>query len=253
VISARSAEEPERRWRLVELARMAGVSPQQVRNYIDIGLLPPVERTASGYRIFTARHAEALVTVRRVAAGHGWERARIIMNAVHEGDVAAALAAVDAGHADLARERADVAAAAEAFAAAAAAEPPPASRRNALIGQLARAIGVRPPVLRLWEQRGLLHPIRDRATGYRIFEPAEQRTAHLIAVLRRGNVPFAIVHPVVETMRATGSTTRALAELARRDTEIQQTSRRRLQGSAALLAYLDHGSANARGLTGPPQ
>jgi DNA-binding transcriptional MerR regulator len=89
--------------------------------------------------------------------------------------------------------------------------------------------------------------------GYRIFEPAEQRTAHLIAVLRRGNVPFAIVHPVVETMRGTGSTTRALAELARRDKEIQQTSRRRLQGSAALLAYLDHESGNAQGLTGPPQ
>jgi DNA-binding transcriptional MerR regulator len=194
------------------------------------------------------------VTVRQVAAGHGWERARIIMNAVHEGDVAAALAAVDAGHADLTRERAGIAAAAEAFAAAAAADPPPASRRNALIGQLARAIGVRPPVLRLWEQRGLLHPIRDRATSYRIFEPAEQRTAHLIAVLRRGDVSFAIVHPVVETMRTTGSTTRgALAELARRDKEIQQTSRRRLQGSAALLAYLDHESGNARGLTGAPQ
>jgi DNA-binding transcriptional MerR regulator len=228
---------------------MAGVSPQQVRNYIDIGLLPPVERTASGYRIFTGRHVEALVTVRQVAAGHGWERARVIMNAVHRGDAGTALAAVDAGHADLARERAGIVAAAEAFAAAAA-DPPPASRRNALIGQLARAIGVRPPVLRLWEQRGLLHPIRDGATGYRIFEPAEQRTAHLIAVLRRGNVPFAIVHPVVETMRATGSTTRALAELARRDQEIQQASRRRLQGSAALFAYLDHAEDE---FTGPPQ
>jgi ubiquinone/menaquinone biosynthesis C-methylase UbiE len=66
----------------------------------------------------------------------------MIMSAVHRGDVGTALATIDAGHAELARDRVDVAAAAEAFAAAAA-DPGPTSRRTALIGQVARAVGVR--------------------------------------------------------------------------------------------------------------
>lgn len=229
------------RWRLAELARLAGVSPQQIRNYLDAGLLPSVERTASGYRIFTERHADALVTARLVAAGHGWQRARLIMSAVHRGDVEEALAAIDASHGELAHERAEITTATEAFATVATA-PSPASRRNALIGQVARDVGVRAPVLRLWERRGLLRPSRAPASGYRIFDPAEQRIAHLVAVLRRGNVPFSIVHPVVETLRASGSPSRALAELARRDRDIQQASRRRLQASAAVSAYLDRRS-----------
>ncbi|HKS49906.1 MAG TPA: MerR family DNA-binding transcriptional regulator [Amycolatopsis sp.] len=55
--------------RTVDLARRAGISTQQVRNYVDAGFLPPVERTASGYRAFTDRHAEAIIVARRVAAG----------------------------------------------------------------------------------------------------------------------------------------------------------------------------------------
>jgi DNA-binding transcriptional MerR regulator len=32
----------------VDLARLAGVSAQQIRNYADAGILPPVPRTAVG-------------------------------------------------------------------------------------------------------------------------------------------------------------------------------------------------------------
>ena len=41
------------RLRATDLARRGGVSVQQVRNYVDQGVLPPVERLPSGYRVFT--------------------------------------------------------------------------------------------------------------------------------------------------------------------------------------------------------
>ncbi|WP_037676124.1 MerR family DNA-binding transcriptional regulator, partial [Streptomyces afghaniensis] len=41
----------ERRLRPVDLARLAGVSTQQIRNYEDAGVLPPAARTESGYRV----------------------------------------------------------------------------------------------------------------------------------------------------------------------------------------------------------
>ncbi|GGS57418.1 MerR family transcriptional regulator [Actinokineospora fastidiosa] len=223
--------------RLVELARIAGVTPQQVRNYLDQGFLPPAERAPNGYRVFTQAHADALVTTRALAAGHGWGAAREIMNAVHTGQTAVALALVDSGHAELARERAHIAAATAAFAEVAATPTPP-TRPDVRIGDLARDIGVKTPVLRQWESRGLLVPSRDR-TGYRVYDPAEQRIAHLIAVLRRGDYPFPIIEAVITTLRATGDPTRARTELARRDRDVHHQSLARLRGSAALLSYLD--------------
>ena len=225
------------RWRLVDLAAQAGITEQQVRNYLAAGLLPPAGRAGNNYRVLTDHHADALRTVRALAAGHGWARTRVILTAVHDGDIAAALAAVDDSHADLARERATIAAAVRAFTLAADAAAP-AVRRRARIGQVAADIGVRTSVLRLWEQRGLLRPERDPATGYRVYGPAEQRAARLVAVLRAGGFAFPIIDDAIATMRADGGLTQALAHLSRRDEQVHRNSVRRLHASAALHSYL---------------
>jgi DNA-binding transcriptional MerR regulator len=227
----------ERRWRLVDLAELGGVTEQQVRNYVAAGFLPPAERAANNYRVFTDHHADALRTVRALADGHGWPRARTILAAVHRGDIAAALAAVDDSHAELARERATIAAATRAFTQAAGGAAP-AIRRRARIGQVAADVGVRTPVLRLWERRGLLQPERDAATGYRDYGPAEQRAAHLVAVLRAGGFAFPIIDAAIATLRSTGSLEHALVHLSRRDDQVHRLSQRRLRASAALHAYL---------------
>ena len=226
-----------RRWRLVELARLAGVTDQQIRNYLAAGLLPSAARTASNYRIFTDQHADALRTARALAAGHGWPCANAVLAAVHSDDIPAALAALDESHAELARERARIAATVEAFTRAAD-SPVPAVRRPARIGRVAADIGVRTPVLRLWERRGLVRPDREPTTGYRLYGPTEQRAAHLIAVLRTGGVPFTIIGPVIVALRTSGSTTSALAELRRREEQVHHVSRGRLAATAALDAYL---------------
>nr|WP_240942763.1 MerR family DNA-binding transcriptional regulator [Planosporangium thailandense] len=87
------------------MAQAAGISVQQVRNYVELGILPPTARTASGYRIFTDDHAAALTVARRLADGHGWTRTRQIMRAVHDGDLDTVLAVLDASHAEAGRDR----------------------------------------------------------------------------------------------------------------------------------------------------
>lgn len=57
------------RLRVVDVAATAGISTQQVRNYLDEGVLPPVERTPSGYRVLTVGHVRALAVLRRMARG----------------------------------------------------------------------------------------------------------------------------------------------------------------------------------------
>ncbi|HZB34268.1 MAG TPA: MerR family transcriptional regulator [Streptosporangiaceae bacterium] len=243
-------EPVEGRLRAIELARMAGISVQQVRNYVELGILPPVERTASGYRIFTVHHASALAVARRLADGHGWARTRLIMRAVHEGDLDAALATLDRSHAELDRERAEMANLLGAFETLVTSPyaADPIRLHGIRIGEVARAIGARPSLLRLWEQRGLLRPSRERATGYRVYDESELRRAHVVALLRRGNYSFPVIEAVLDEMRTTGSPERVLAELAKRERELRGRSLRRLRASAALYGYLEQTETAARSL-----
>ncbi|MCZ7423220.1 MerR family DNA-binding transcriptional regulator [Verrucosispora sp. WMMA2121] len=228
------------RLRAVDLAATAGVSVQQVRNYVDLGVLPPVERTPSGYRIFTDAHARALAVARSVADGHGWTRTREIMTAVHRGDLPTALASLDAGHAELDRERAEIRMVLGAFETVVGSprRPTAVPRRAVRVGVVADLVGVRTSQLRLWEARGLLRPVREAGTGYRVYDEAEQRAAQVVALLRRGAYPFEIITAVLDEMRTTGSSQRVRAELARREQELHRRSRRRLAASAILHDYL---------------
>jgi DNA-binding transcriptional MerR regulator len=227
------------RLRAIDVARDAGISVQQVRNYEALGVLPPFERTAGNYRIFTAEHVAAVRVVRLLSDGHGWERTRTIMRAVHAGDVEAALSTVDSGHAELDRERAEIARVLGAFAAVAAPKPPAASKvARYRIGAVADAVGARTSALRLWERYDLLRPARERGTGYRVYDEAELHRARVVALLRRGNYPIAIVRAVIDEMRTSGSPDRLRAELARREQDLHHRSRLRLRASAALYDYL---------------
>src|SRR5437763_1875924 len=94
--------------RTIDLAQAGQISVQQVRNYEVSGFIPPAARSPSGYRLYTEKHRVALTTARSLVRGYGWQRARAIMQAVHEGTLAAALALIDARHADLAGQRLQV-------------------------------------------------------------------------------------------------------------------------------------------------
>src|SRR5579883_186005 len=95
----------QRHLRTSDLARAGGISVQQVRNYEASGFIPPAGRSPSGYRLYTQHHLAALQTVRRLVRGYGWQRTRTIMQAVYQGNLSRALAAIDEYHAELARKR----------------------------------------------------------------------------------------------------------------------------------------------------
>src|SRR5689334_4285911 len=88
-----------------DLALSGHMSVQHVRNYEASGLLPQAQRSPSGYRLYTQQHLAALQTVKRMVPGYGWQRMPAIMQALHRGDLFAALAMIDERHAELARKR----------------------------------------------------------------------------------------------------------------------------------------------------
>ena len=69
-----------------EAARRAGVSPKAVRLYEARGILPPAERTESGYRTYGDRDVELLRFVRRARAlGLRLEEIRRILDLQRQG------------------------------------------------------------------------------------------------------------------------------------------------------------------------
>lgn len=224
------------RLRITDLSRANGLSVQQIRNYVELGLLPPVERRPNGYRVFTTGHAEALTTARTLIAGYGWQTAQTVLRAVHHNDVPAALAVVDHSHAALDHERIQVAAMLEALGG----ELPPRLRihRPLHIGDAAAAVGVRPSALRVWERRGLLSPGRDRATGYRVYDQTQLTRARVITMLRRSRYSVAAVHEVMAAMVA-GDPARTRTALTSRQRDLDRASVLRVRATAALYRYLE--------------
>lgn len=55
----------ERRYRIAEVADRTGFSTPTLRYYEEIGLLPPAERTPSGYRVYDDRAVDRLRFVAR--------------------------------------------------------------------------------------------------------------------------------------------------------------------------------------------
>ncbi|OPF80154.1 MerR family transcriptional regulator [Streptomyces antioxidans] len=236
--------------RPVDLARMAGVSTQQIRNYVDAGVLPPATRTSAGYRRLDDRHRRALVTYRAMMPGYGAETARAVMRAVHDEDVALALTLVNAEHAALHDQRLSLEAAAKALEAVAEQTPDTSapSRSGPLrIGEVAARLGLRTSALRVWESAGLLRPRRDRSTGYRVYGPHDVRDARMVDLLRQVRYPLPQIRPVLEGLRRTGSSEALRAVIARRQEGIARRAAAMLEGSCRLHHYLtENGSAEDR-------
>ncbi|WP_031478081.1 MerR family transcriptional regulator [Streptomyces bicolor] len=229
----------DERLRPVDLARLAGISTQQVRNYEEAGILPPAARTASGYRTFTGVHRRALLTYRALRRGYGPVTAAGIMRAVHAGAVPAALALVDAAHAALHQERAALRATSEALETLAGAPPAELPRSGLRIGEVAALLGVRTSALRVWEAAGLITPERERGTRYRVYRPVDVRDTRLIHTLRRSHYLLGQIRPVLDGLRREGSSEALRAAIATRGEALTARTRAMLSGAGRLDDYLE--------------
>ncbi|MFD7586440.1 TioE family transcriptional regulator [Kitasatospora sp. NPDC059811] len=244
-----------------DLARGHGLSAQAVRNYERDGFLPPAERTASGYRIYTEVHAAALDAYRSLVAAYGHATGGRIMTALHRGGLDDALTAIDRGHGQLLRDRDTLDAvrkavhhlaarpdAARDIAADLAAGPsaePAVDGAVLSIGELAHRLGVTPATVRNWEGAGILAPARDQATGHRVFRADDIRDAELAHLLRRGGYPLDHIATVLRQVRTAGGTASLADALDGWQRRLTAQGLAMLDAAARLGHYL--------GLTGRPR
>jgi protein phosphatase len=87
------------------------------------------------------------------------------------------------------------------------------------IGAFARAARLTPKALRLYDELGLLRPVRvDEASGYRYYSPDQLERARLVAWLRRLGMPLATIADVCDAPPAAAAEAiAAFLEVAERD------------------------------------
>lgn len=226
--------------RTKDLAQAVNISVQQVRNYEASGLIPGVERSPSGYRRYTRQHLVALKTARHLIGGYGWALAQQIMQALHQGKLAHALALIDERHAELARTRRQLEQTLAALSVLAAQLPSKTHSHvseRLRVGAAARLVGVRVSALRFWEQQGLLHPIREKGSKYRLYDEQQLRRLRIVALLRQANYDFATIRTTLDELEA-GQPRRTVVAVEQRRSELASMSWRCLETLAALYAYI---------------
>jgi DNA-binding transcriptional MerR regulator len=212
--------------RTIDLARDAGISVQQVRNYEAQGLLPQPSRSKSGYRLYTQRHLAALKTARSLVGGYGWQRTPAIMQALHRGDLSAALATIDSRHAELASKRLQVEQTLSALRALAAGSTTMQSSRQPQrfrVGEAAKQVGVRVSALHFWEQQGLLRPLRDQYSRYRLYDEQQMHRLRVVVLLREAGYDFNVIQSVLDELAA-GRPEKAIVAVEKRREELARTS-----------------------------
>ena len=209
-----------------DLALAGHISVQQVRNYEANGLIPQAQRSPSGYRLYTQQHLAALKTVQSMVRGYGWPRTSAIMLALHRGDLSAALATIDERHAELASKRLQVEQTLFALRTLAAQSDSLQSSyhsQRVRVGEAARQVGVRVSALHFWEQQGLLHPVREPYSRYRIYDEQQMRRLRVVALLRDAGYPFNVIQSVLDES-AVGQPEKAIVAVEKRREELTRSS-----------------------------
>ena len=226
--------------RPIDLARSTGISVQQVRNYESWGLVPPASRSKSGYRLYARHHLAALKAARRLIGGYGRPRTVAIMQALHQGDLSTALALIDTRHGELANKRHQMEQALSALHALAA-QPAPVQSSHASqafrVGEAARQVGVRVSALHFWEQQGLLHPVRDQSSRYRLYDEHQMRRLRVVVLLREVRYDFKAILSVVDELEA-GRPEQAIMAVEKRREELTRTSWMCIEALACFQRYV---------------
>jgi DNA-binding transcriptional MerR regulator len=179
---------PAKHLRTSDLARAVGIHPNTVRMYVEWGLIPPVERNQSGYRLFTQKHLDCLRLARKIyAAQYPGRDLRASGNEIIQCAVAddwqGALEKTR-GHLVLVKAEVKHANQAATLLEHWAQNMKADSDEDPLeIREVSKLLGVSHDVIRNWERNGLISVPRNSYNNYRLFGKKEVERLRIIRML----------------------------------------------------------------------
>ena len=176
--------------RTTDIAYAVAVHPNTVRQYEVWGLLPPIPRSPSGYRLFTEFHLDQM-RLARSAMEYTWLGKEIgstgyeMIYQAASGDLGGALERAYQLMVLVQTERAQAEVAVSLLERWAQGAVTDATIRSMRIGEVAHYLNVTSDMLRNWERNGLLQVPRNPKNGYRMYGAREIGRLRVIRVLSR--------------------------------------------------------------------
>ena len=84
-------------------------------------------------------------------------------------------------------------------------------------------MGVRVSALHFWKQQGLLHPLCDQSSRYRLYDEHQMRRLRVVVLLREAGYDFNVILSVLDEMAA-GRPEKAIMAVEKRREELTRTS-----------------------------
>ena len=91
------------------------------------------------------------------------------------------------------------------------------------VGEAAKEVGVRVSALHFWEQQGLLHPVREQLSRYRLYDEQQMRRLRVVVLLRDAGYPFNVIQLALDELAA-GRPEKAILAVEKRREELTRTS-----------------------------
>lgn len=213
---------PKKPLTTVQVARALGIHPNTLRHYEAQGYLPPIPRSANGYRRYRPAHVEqarlAVMTLQWPYIGDRGLLIELVTSAAR-GDFTAAESAAAQYLTRLRQERAHAEAAVsflERWAVGGVTDPAAGEMHTQ---QAAEYLGVTVDMLRNWERSGLIVNVpRDPVTGYRRYGAPELGRLRVIRLLvKAGYSQMAVLRALNQLNHGRTDDLRAALELPHED------------------------------------
>ena len=185
----------------IEIARKLNISTSALRHYESWGLIPKVERSANGYRIYTKEHEAYFQCIRAMYAGFGMDLIRKVMPRIIKGEKLDALWLINKAQVDLHAEKETVQRTVEMLDLKELTDLPKYRNKHSFtIGEVAEEANVSASAIRHWEKEGLIKPERHKESGFRIFSPSDIRKVLIIRTVQRVAYSLDIVREVLSEL-----------------------------------------------------
>lgn len=171
--------------RPIDIARRLNISTSSLRHYEDWGMIPKVERSASGYRIYTDEHVAYFECIRSMAKGFGIRLITEVLKKVMSKDVDSAFWIVNEAQSNLHNEKLISEKTMRIINKTSAPILNSNCKKDYLtINEISKETGIPVTTIRHWEKVGLITIPRNQGNGYRLFSKNHIRQILVIHALK---------------------------------------------------------------------
>jgi DNA-binding transcriptional MerR regulator len=171
--------------RPIDIARKLNISTSSLRHYEEWGMIPKVERSASGYRIYTNEHVAYFECIRAMADGFGIWIVGEVLKKVMAKDVDSAFWLTNQAQSSLHNEKIISEKTMQNIKEASAPLLSQNDEREYLtINEISKETGIPITTIRHWEKVGLITTPRNKENKYRLFYKNHIRQILVIHALK---------------------------------------------------------------------